>query len=186
VPQPIDELIYFMAGPGLPEARGEVFETSAAHGTRGGLIVMTAPVPMPLVAGASFDLSTRSTFSLGQAIEATWPESGRVYDIAGDFLFTAGTARLEAGDFGLLVGAAPFTFDGVLRASEKGTGALLFEAQLRGSGRAAVHLFQQNPAFFDYRYSLDPVPEPTTLLLIASGLGALRLGRRRLSSASRC
>ena len=76
IPQPIDELIYFLAGTGLPDARGEAFETSSLHGTHGGLVVSTPPVPMPLEAGRSFDLSTRATFTLGQAIEATWPDPG--------------------------------------------------------------------------------------------------------------
>jgi hypothetical protein len=183
IPQPIDELIYFMAGIGLPEARGEVFATSALHGTHGGLVVARAAVPVPLVAGAPFDLSIHSTFSLGQAIESTWPESGRVYDIAGDFFFDAGTARLQAGDFGLLIGTAPFAFHGRLQGSEKGSGALLFETQLRGSGRATVHLFQQNPSFFDYQYSFEPVPEPRPFLLIATGLSAFLLFCRRPSSA---
>ena len=178
IPQPIDELIYFLAGSGLPAARGEVFATSATHGTHGGLVVSRPPVPVPLADGSSFDLSTRATFTLGQAIEATWPDSGRVYDIAGDFRFTTGSTALAAGEFGLLQGAAPFSFSGLLRASEKGTGALLFQKELVGSGHATVNLFQQNPAFFDYRYEFEPVPEPTTLLLMATGIGILHLRRR--------
>ena len=77
IPQPIDELIYFLSGSGLPEARGEVFETSAVHGTHGGLVVARPPVPEPLLAGSSYDLSTRATFTMGQAIESTFPDSGR-------------------------------------------------------------------------------------------------------------
>jgi hypothetical protein len=182
VPAPIDELIYFLAGPGLPDARAEVLETSAAHGTHGGLVVTRPPVPSPLLAGKSFNLSTRATFTLGQAIEATWPESGRVYDIAGDFLFTAGESVLRAGNDGLLFGAAPFVFAGRLQAFEKGTGLPLFDQQLRGAGRATVHLFQQNPQFFDYRYELQATPEPATVLMLLSGIGIM--GRRQRARAA--
>jgi hypothetical protein len=86
---------------------------------------------------------------------------------------------LESGEFGLLRGAAPFRFDGLLRGFAKDTGALLFEKQLRGTGEATVHLFSQSPGFFDYRYDLNPTPEPTTLLLLVSGMAAFGVGRRR-------
>lgn len=180
IPQPIDELIYTLQGPGLPEARGEVLETSSIHGARGGLVVTTSPVPVPLVAGQPFDLTTRATFTRGQAIEATWPESGRVYDIAGDFLFSSASAILQAGDFGLLVATAPITFDGVLSGSDQATGAILFQQQLRGIGVGRVHLFPENPEFFSFQFDIRPIPEPATLVLIGTGLGgALALKRRR-------
>ena len=185
IPQPIDELIYFLSGSGLPEARGEVFETSAVHGTHGGLVVARPPVPEPLLAGSSYDLSTRATFTMGQAIESTFPDSGRVYDIAGDFLFTAGEAVLRAGGDGLLLGTAPFVFAGTLLGFEKTTGAPLFEHQLRGAGRATVHLFQQNPEFFDYRYEIQATPEPATVLMIVSGIGVVGLHRRGRAARAR-
>jgi hypothetical protein len=178
IPLPIDELIYFLGGPGLPEARGEVFATSAVHGTHGGLVVTRPPVPEPLISGSSYNLSSRATFTKGQAIEATWPESGRVYDIAGDFRFTAGEAVLRDGGDGLLLGSAPFTFNGTLQGFAKTTGELLFNDELRGAGRATVHLFQQNPAFFDYRYDIQPTPEPAAILMVVSGIGLVGLRSR--------
>jgi hypothetical protein len=183
IPVPIDELIYSaLAGPGLPEARGEVFETSALHGTHGGLIVTRPPSPEPLVAGSSYNLSSRATFTKGQAIEATFPESGRVYDIAGDFRFTAGDALLRPIE-GLLIGSAPFTFSARLQGFAKTTGALLFDDELRGAGRATVHLSPQNPGFFDYRYDLQPTPEPATMVMLATGIGFVGLLRRRRATA---
>jgi hypothetical protein len=178
IPLPVDELIYFLSGPGLPDARGEAFETSAIHGTRGGLVITRPPVPAPLMSGSSYNLSTRATFTRGQAIESTWPESGRVYDIAGNFLFTADDAVLRAGNDGLLFGRAPFVLTGTLQGFEKTTGALLFEQQLRGRGTATVHLFQQNPLFFDYRYEVQAVPEPATGLMMLSAIGIIGLRRR--------
>jgi hypothetical protein len=183
IPLPIDELIYFLAGPGLPDARGEVLATSAVHGTHGGLVVTRPPLPDPLIPGTSYNLSSRATFTKGQAIEATWPESGRVYDIAGDFLFTAGDAVLRDGGNGLLLGAAPFTFSGTLQGFAKTTGELLFNDELHGAGSATVHLFPQHPAFFDYRYQLAPTPEPAAALMVTFGIGIVL--RRRRSRATR-
>ena len=150
-----------MAGAGLPDARGEVFETSSLHGTHGGLVVSTAPVPVPLAAGGRFDLSTRATFTLGQAIEATWPDSGRVYDIAGDS-GSLPTQPCSSQANSVCSGAPRRSGSKACYAPpRRGPGRCCFSRSWCGRGHATVNLFQQNPAFFDYRYELEPVPEPT-------------------------
>ena len=176
---PINELIYSLAGPGLPSARGEVLETIPELGTRGGLEITRSPAP-PLVPGASHSLSTRATFTFGQAIEDNFfSGAGRAYHIAGDFAFIGGSAALTPGEFDVWIGRAPISFIGTLSGFDIHTGALLFRHTLHGSGTGRVTFAPHNPAFFEYAYSLDPVPEPTTVLLFGSGLGWLAMRARR-------
>lgn len=77
---------------------------------------------------------------------------------------------------------APVTFSGALSGFDIDTGALQFRHSLYGSGTGQVLFFTPNPSFFDYQYSLTPVPEPATLLLIGSGLGWLGMRHRRSRS----
>lgn len=180
---PINEMIYSLAGAGLPLARGESLETIPVLGNRGGLTVTRSATPDPLVAGAVHSLSTRLTFTAGRAFEDGWPTQGRAYDIAGDFQFTGGAAVLKPIDFEGFAGRAPVTFAGTLSAFDIDTGALLFRHTLTGRGTGEVTFYPANSTFFQYNYALDPVPEPASLLLLGTGLGwvAMRVrGRRRV------
>jgi hypothetical protein len=178
---PINELVFSLAAGGLPTLHGEVLETIPAIGSRGGLEISRAATPQPLTVGAGHSLSMRATFTRGRAFEENFGD-GRAFDIAGDFLFTGGTAILEGDPLGLIGGRAPVKFSGTLSGFDIDTGALLFSRLLYGSGTGQVLFYGPNPPFFDYQYSLDPVPEPASMLLMATGLGWITIrcrGARR-------
>jgi hypothetical protein len=175
---PINELVFSLVGAGLPKFSGEALETIPILGNRGGLELSRSATPEPLKAGAPYSLTTRATFTRGRGFEGSFGD-GRAFDIAGDFLFTGGTAVLEGDPLGLIGGRAPVTFSGTLSGFDVDTGALLFRHSLYGTGTGRVLFFEPNRPFFDYQYSLAPVPEPTTLILLGSGLGWLAMRRRR-------
>ena len=156
---------------------GEALETIPAIGNRGSLEISRSATPQPLMVGASHSLSMRATFTQGRAFEESFGD-GRAYDIAGDFLFSGGTAILEGDPLGLIGGRAPVKFSGTLSGFDIDTGALLFRRSLYGSGTGEVLFYGPNPPFFNYRYSLDPVPEPASMLLLGTGLGWITIRRR--------
>ena len=185
-PGPVHQLIYGLGGPGLPRGYGQAFQHVPALGTHGDLAITRFDRPSPLVAGATHNLSTRATFTIGH-LDGDQPLPGggpMSYNIAGDFTFTAGTAVLSADSEFSLIGHAPVKMMATLRGFDIDTGALLFSHTLHAVGTGTVLFSRDNPEHFYYNYDLEPVPEPATLLLVGSGLGWAAL-RRRTRAPSR-
>lgn len=195
IPDPLLELVF-----GFPVALGSIeyttgsaYPTSPVHGTSGGLQLSRSPLPEPLTAGAVIDLSTNLTWTAGSLTDqviAGCCFDYLTYSMAGTFSIEAGDAILQAeGD--QLRGYAPFTFMGLVNAFDATTGAPAFERRLQGQGQVLFITYPtaywpaNNPDraaygdFFVYAYEFEPVPEPTTIVLVSGGLGFLAVRARR-------
>jgi len=108
------------------------------------------------------------------------------FNLTTDMIFTY-TPPIELPQFGdrdVLTLTNPFLFTGIIRLNigGGGFGIDLLQFNLTGEGIATV-VIQRNasPSFpnsfrFDF---IDPIPEPSTILLLASGLAGLGFFRRR-------
>ena len=135
--------------------------------------------------------------SLGQGAAIV---DGRIFPnliFAGLFEFT-GDPLVIPNSLSSVTLTAPFTFSGLLNGcllSDPFCQTPVFTTQLTGSGVARIELTlfldSQGRPFFEFErvtYVFGPIPEPTSILLLTSGLaaiGAAKLKRRRSGSKTR-
>jgi hypothetical protein len=148
--------------------------------------------------GARIDFGT-TTYGIGSGDQGSGVIGGVVHEelfYSGEWTFHGPSVIAPTTfDESALVRDGPFAFEGSIFAypTELRTGMPLFSASLRGSGTARV-FFGVNtsgvsgprliPHDLDYVFETQPVPEPSTLLLVGAGLGAALTRCRRRSGLS--
>jgi PEP-CTERM motif len=113
-------------------------------------------------------------------------------DFSGSWSLSSPGAALPDGPELFAVLVAPFSFSGSLRGARDGQE--IFNVDLIGSGRAQVSIARIGPggwvideaASLDYLFATPtPVPEPASMLLVATGCAAFAAARRRGSWSRR-
>lgn len=155
--------------------------------------IVVPPAPGILQTGTPVDLSAYSVIGQNDGgFPARGTFNGSPVLVGGPMWLNAAATFLSCGstrDVPISCAAdAPFAFSADLTFTDASTGALLFRRPFTGHGR--VHGLLWNDGFnvenhlaLRYTFNAAPVPEPGTLLLLTSGIGAacMRAVRRRRS-----
>ena len=117
--------------------------------------------------------------------DTTYPEV--YFDVLATFTGPGVTLPGPVDGFQVAQLTAPFTFTGTVTGygDSSRTGSSLFSLELAGSGNAVTWFVGQGGRYFhdidlDYRFAAaDPIPEPSTIVLLGTGLIGLLRRRRR-------
>ncbi len=95
---------------------------------------------------------------------------------SGQFNFSSLIPSVQTGN-----NTVPFAFSGNLLGRNVASGQEVFNLALTGGGMATINVrtLGFSSEVFSFAYNFEPIPEPSTLFLLASGLTALAVSRWR-------
>jgi hypothetical protein len=144
------------------------------------------PCPAGSQVNLGITITGRGLARMGNAVDSDDPDLSRPAEAT--FQFRTPDRLLDGSSAEIVLVEAPFEFDGVLKLfSDTSFSNAIFETTLVGRGTATADMergsvqspFVWEESVFTFESATAPVPEPATFTLLATGLSALWLRRRR-------